>query len=264
MINNARMKKVFSLIYAIVCYAAGVLALLYWIASTGNLLPEISIDGEATMSSGKAVLKNVLLVLLFGVQHTVMARQRFKQWLTRFIPTHLERSTYVLATGIVLFLLVSQWEPLGGVIWSVTANSALYYFLYGLYFAGWTILFVSTFLINHFDLLGLRQAYLYAVEMPYENVKFRIVFLYKYVRHPLYFGMLVGIWATPLMTVTHLVYALLITAYIYVGIYFEERDLSAQFGDTYRSYKASTPTVIPLRFNKAGAEGRKPSMSTDE
>jgi len=244
------MKKVLSSVYAVACYGIGFLSLLYWIASTGNLFPETSIDGKATMPLWQALLKNLLLVLLFGLQHTVMARKPFKAWITRFLPVHLERSTYVLATGIILGLLVWQWEPLGGVIWSISPGSLLYYVLYTLYFGGWIVLFVSTFLINHFDLFGLRQVYLHAMDKPYENVKFKIVSLYRYVRHPLYLGALLGIWATPLMTVTHLVYAILLTAYIYIGIYFEERDLSTQFGDKYQKYKEETPTVIPFRFNR--------------
>ena len=244
------MKKVFSSIYAVACYGVGFVSLLYWIASTGNLFPETSIDGPPTMDTSRALLKNLLLVLLFGIQHTVMARKGFKNWLTQFIPQHLERSTYVLTTGIVLTLLVWQWEPLGGVVWRISKESPGYTVMYGLYFTGWIILFISTFLINHFDLFGLRQAYLDLRNKPYENINFKVVSFYKYTRHPLYLGALMGIWSTPTMTVTHLVYAVLLTGYIFIGIYYEEKDLISAFGAQYLKYKASTPTIIPFKFNK--------------
>jgi protein-S-isoprenylcysteine O-methyltransferase Ste14 len=247
------MKKTLSAVYSLFCYAIGFLSLLYWIASTGNLLPQASIDGTPTMDTRLALLKNMGLVLLFGIQHTVMARKGFKAWIARFIPAHVERSTYVLATGIVLTLLVWQWEPLGGVVWQISHGSIWYNVLYGLYFTGWAILFISTFLINHFDLFGLRQAYLNMRNEPYKPIDFKIVAFYKYSRHPLYLGALIGIWATPIMTVTHLVYALLLTAYIMVGIYYEERDLISVFGEQYLKYKSTTPVIIPLKLKKQSA-----------
>jgi protein-S-isoprenylcysteine O-methyltransferase Ste14 len=245
------MKKLWSSIYAVVAYAIGFFSLLYWIASTGNLLPMASIDGTPVMETGTAVLKNLLLVLLFGLQHSIMARKGFKQWITRFIPVHLERSTYVLATGIVLTFMVWQWEPLGGIIWKIQPNSPWYSILYGLYFSGWGILFISTFLINHFDLFGLRQAYLNFKNKPYQEVNFKVVAFYKYTRHPLYLGTLIGIWSTPVMTITHLCYALLLTGYIMVGVYYEEKDLVRVFGEKYIQYRKSTPAIIPIKIFKA-------------
>jgi methanethiol S-methyltransferase len=244
------MKKVFSALYAIVCYAIGFAALIYWIASTGNLLPEIAIDGVAMQPTSYALIKNLSLVLLFGIQHTVMARKTFKRWITQYIPHHLERSTYVLATGIVLTLLVWQWEPLGGIVWEIPKSSYWYYILYSLFFTGWGILFISTFLINHFDLFGLRQAYLKMRDKPYTAVNFKVIFFYKYSRHPLYLGTLIGIWSTPHMTVTHLIYALLLTGYILIGVRYEEKDLIHEFGDQYLAYKKSTPAIIPFKFSK--------------
>ena len=242
------MKKILSSIYALVCYVIGFLSLLYWIASTGNLLPFTSIDGEPRMETQAALLKNLGLVVLFGLQHTVMARKRFKDWIVKYIPDHLERSPDVLATGVVLTILVWQWEPLGGVIWEINDGSVWYNILYGMFFAGWGILFVSTFLINHFDLFGLRQAYLNLKNEPYKPVDFKVVLFYKYSRHPLYLGTFIGIWSTPVMTYTHLVYALLLSTYILIGVYFEEKDLIATFGDQYLKYKASTPGIIPIKI----------------
>ncbi|WP_423129105.1 methyltransferase family protein [Gaoshiqia sp. Z1-71] len=244
------MKKTLSAVYALFCYAIGFLSLLYWIASTGNLFPEASIDGVPVMDTGSAILKNLGLVFLFGIQHTVMARRGFKKWIIRFIPAHLERSTYVLATGIALTLLVWQWEPLGGVIWQVSNESVWYNVLYGMFFTGWVILFISTFLINHFDLFGLRQAYLRIRNEPYKAIDFKVVAFYKYSRHPLYLGTLIGIWSTPLMTVTHLVYSLLLTTYILVGLYYEEKDLIHVFGEQYLAYKRSTPRIIPIKLKQ--------------
>lgn len=244
------MKKVLSSLYAIVCYAIGFISLLYWIASTGNLFPEISIDGPPAMDTSLAILKNVGLIVLFGLQHTVMARKGFKKWITQYIPDHLERSTYVLATGVVVILMVYQWEPLGGFLWQISTASIWYTVLYISYFIGWIILFISTFLINHFDLFGLRQAYLNLKSKPYREVDFKIISFYKYTRHPLYLGAIIGIWSTPVMTVTHLLFALLLTLYIFIGIYFEEQDLVAAFGDDYLTYKAQTPMVIPLKILK--------------
>ena len=241
------MKQALTATYAIISYAIGFIALIYWIASTGNLLPFASIDGMPNMNTIPALIKNIALILLFGLQHSVMARKSFKKWITRVIPEYLERSTYVLSTGLVLTLLVWEWEPLGGTLWRITNESAWYYILYGLYFFGWVILFISTFLINHFDLFGLRQAYLSILGIPYEEIDFKVVSFYKYTRHPLYLGALIGIWATPSMTVTHLVYALLLTGYIYVGIFYEERDLISAFGDKYRNYIANTSKLIPIK-----------------
>lgn len=244
------MKKALSSIYAVVSYAIGFVALLYWIASTENLLPETSIDGIPKMSTSLALIKNFSLVLLFALQHSIMARKGFKKWIIQYIPSHLERSTYVLVTGLVVLLMVWQWEPLGGVVWNLSSSTIWCYVLYGFSFLGWIILFISTFLINHFDLFGLRQAYLNLKDKPYTEINFKIISLYKYTRHPLYLGIVIGIWSTPLMTLTHLLFAIALTAYIFVGIYFEERDLVSAFGDKYRQYRASTPMLLPIKSKK--------------
>lgn len=233
-------------VYSLLAYAVGFAALLLWILSLSPLLPVVSIDRSPQMSFSLALINNLFLVLLFAIPHSAMARPWFKDWLTRFVPRPIERSTYVLVAGILLSLLVWKWEPMGGTVWSVSEGSALYYILYLLFVLGWVILFISTFLIHHFDLFGLRQTYLELTGKKYEALKFKVVAFYKYVRHPLYLGILLGIWSTPVMTVTHLVFALLLTAYTLVGVTYEEKDLLREFGDTYRSYQKRTPMLIPF------------------
>ena len=234
-------------IYAVVCYLVGFMALLLWIIFTGNLLPEFSIDTRPVQTSFTlALLKNIGLVGLFGLQHSVMARQSFKDKLTQYIPEHLERSTYILSTGLLLSFVLWQWEPIAGVIWTTPKGSALYYVLYALFFHGWGLLFVSSFLINHFDLFGLRQAYLAMANKPYTQLPFKIISLYKIVRHPLYLGILLGIWAIPTMTATHFLFAALLTVYLFTGIFYEEKDLVKAFGQEYKKYQARVPKIIPL------------------
>lgn len=252
------MKGKIGFLYAVVAYAVGFASLMLWIIFTGNLWEAFSIDSRsAEMALLPAVLKNLGLVTLFGLQHSVMARQSFKKWLTQFIPVHLERSTYVLVTGILLTFVLWQWEPIGGTIWSVAAGTAGYYVLYGLFFLGWALLFVSSFLINHFDLFGLRQAYLHMVGKPYKPLRFKVIFLYKATRHPLYLGIVLGIWCTPVMTLTHLLFAVLLTFYVLIGIYYEEKDLMRDFGKDYQVYKRRVPKLIPLTKLPGGNQKTK-------
>lgn len=232
--------------YSMVAYLIGFASILYWIASVSHLIPEISIDKAPELPLWQALLVNLGWVLLFGVQHSVMARKPFKERMAKYLPRPVERSTYVLVSGILLILLVYNWQPMGGLLWEIPQGSALYYLTYVIFFAGWSILFLSTFLINHFDLFGLRQTYLELLGRPYTPLKFKVVALYKYVRHPLYFGGILGLWATPRMTATHLVFAAGLTAYFVIGTLFEERDLKRDFGDLYRAYQARTPMLIPF------------------
>ena len=239
--------------YSLLAYLIGFASILYWIASVSHLIPEISIDKEPELPFYQALLINLGWVLLFGLQHSIMARKPVKEVFARYFPRPIERSTFVLVSGLLLFLLVSNWQPMGGLVWEIPKGSVFYYLSYVLFFCGWIILFVSSFLINHFDLFGLRQTYLELVNKPYTELNFKVISLYKYVRHPLYFGGILGLWATPRMTVTHLVFALGLTAYFVVGTLFEERDLKRQFGQLYRDYQASTPMLIPftkLKRNK--------------
>lgn len=256
------MKKIVMFTYSVVAYLIAFGSILFWIASVGNLIPAIGIDQEPQMSIVWALLNNLLLISLFGVQHSVMARKWFKDLFAKYFPKPIERSTFVLVSGILLFNLVYNWQPIGGVIWQVVPESTLYYAIYGLFFAGWAILFISSFLINHFDLFGLRQTFLELMGKPYTQLEFRITLFYKYVRHPLYFGMLLGMWATPNMTVTHLIFAIAITAYVVIGTLFEEKDLVNEFGETYKAYQAKKPMLIPFtKWNKKG--GSKPVLKEE-
>jgi methanethiol S-methyltransferase len=244
------MKAILMFAYSIICYLIGFASLLFWILSISNLIPEISIDRNPEMSFSLALVKNIGLVLLFALPHSVMARKSFKDWITRVLPRPIERSTYVLQSGIFLSILTWQWEPLGGNIWNIAAGSSLFYVMYFLFFLGWTILFITTFLINHFDLFGLRQTYMELTNKAYKSLDFKIVAFYKYVRHPLYFGIILGLWATPIMTMTHLVFAIFLTAYTIIGAMFEEKDLMKEFGEQYQAYKKKTPMLIPFLRKK--------------
>lgn len=240
------MKKIAMFLYSIVAYLISFAAILFWILSVSNLIPEISIDKEPNLSPILAILNNFVLIALFGVQHSIMARKWFKNLFSRYFPKPIERSTFVLMSGLLLFNLVFQWQPVGGILWEVAPDSYLNYIIYGLFFLGWAILFISSFLINHFDLFGLRQTFLELQNKPYTELKFGITAFYKYVRHPLYFGMLLGMWATPVMSVTHLLFALAITTYVIIGTTFEERDLVKAFDNTYKDYQAKVPMLIPF------------------
>jgi protein-S-isoprenylcysteine O-methyltransferase Ste14 len=174
-----------------------------------------------------------------------MARPAFKRWWTKLVPEPLERSTYVLLSSLCLMLLMWQWQPIGGTIWSV-GNETIKLILVIVNIIGWGIVFISTFLINHFDLFGLRQTWLYFLQLPYSHLPFRLPLFYRYVRHPLYFGFLIAFWITPTMTIAHLLFAVLTTGYILTAIRFEEKDLVNQFGRKYLHYKMWTPMIIPF------------------
>lgn len=201
--------------------------------------------GQAPAAAIDPVLLNLGLLLLFGVQHSIMARPGFKRWLTRFLPEAAERSTFVLATVICLVLLYVYWVPMPGAVWSVT--SPFWSTLLTLaFFAGAGIVLVSTFLIDHFELFGLRQGWSLFRGLPMPEPRFRTPLLYRFVRHPIYLGLLILFWATPDMSVGHLLLTAVWTPYLFVGVGYEERDLIAVFGEEYRAYVVSTPMVLPL------------------
>lgn len=237
------MKRVLIFTYGVLSYALFFGVFLYAIGFIGNIAVPKSIDSAPVMSLGKSLLVNLGLLSLFAVQHSGMARPAFKRWLTRYIPKQAERSTYVLLSSLCLVLLFWKWAPLGGVVWNVTTSWAAIT-LTALYFGSWVLLLYVTFLINHFDLFGLRQSFyaLIGKEMP--ALKFVTPTLYKFVRHPLYVGWLGIFWFTPTMTITHLVFAIVTTAYILVAIQLEEADLKAMHPE-YEQYKRKVPALIP-------------------
>jgi protein-S-isoprenylcysteine O-methyltransferase Ste14 len=243
------MKKTAFLIYGLVSYLAFLGTILYAIGFVGNLFVPKSIDGRPATSLPIALLVDGSLLLLFALQHSIMARPAFKRWLTRTVPEPIERSTFVLLASLCLVLLMWQWQPIGGQVWSVQ-NDVLETILVISYITGWAIVFISTFLINHFDLFGLRQVWLYYQGKAYTHLPFRVPLFYRFVRHPLYFGFLMAFWSAPTMTATHLFFAIMTTGYIITAIQFEERDLLKTFGEKYRSYRKWAPMIIPFLKRK--------------
>lgn len=239
------MKKIFALLYGLICYLAFFGTILYAIGFVGNLVVPKTIDGKPQTSLGFAILVDASLLLLFALQHSIMARPRFKHWWIRYVPEHLERSTYVLVASLCLMLMMWQWQPIGGTVWMIEDDSVKSFLVFT-YCTGWGIVFASTFLINHFDLFGLRQVWMYANDKPYTLLQFRSPALYKLVRHPLYLGFLIAFWSAPVMTFAHLLFAVLTTGYILTAIQFEERDLAEVYGERYRSYRKWVPMIIPF------------------
>lgn len=242
------MKRIIFFSYGVISYAIFFVTFLYAIGFIGNFAVPKTIDGIPEVSLGAALLINTLLLGVFAIQHSVMARPTFKKWWTRIVPMEIERSTYVLLSSIALIALFVFWQPMGGVIWNVTspAGQVVLYTLFGF---GWALVLVATFLINHFDLFGLRQVTLQLVNKPYTDLQFNTPWLYKYVRHPLYVGWFFAFWATPTMTVTHLVFAVATTAYILIAIQLEERNL-VEAHPEYRAYREQVPMIIPS-FSRA-------------
>ncbi len=238
------MGRVLAFCYGLVAYAIFFGTFLYAIGFVDALVvPKAIDDGEVTPVL-EAVVINVVLLSIFAVQHSVMARQSFKRWWTKLVPASVERSTYVLLASLALILVFWQWRPIPTVIWQVNeplAASALV----ALSFFGWFIVLLSTFLINHFELFGVQQVLNNLVGRKSSTSSLKTPFLYKFVRHPLYVGFIIAFWATPIMTAGHLVFAAVTTAYIFVGIFFEERDLIAHYGDEYRQYREKVGMLIP-------------------
>lgn len=242
--------RVATFVYGVLCYLIFFGTFLYAIGFLGDVMVPKSIDSGRTGPLGEALLINAALLTLFAVQHSTMARPWFKRMWTRIVPNQIERSTYVLLSSLALILLFALWQPIGGVIWKVE-QPVLRAVLYGLFATGFLVVLISTFLINHFDLFGLRQVYLYLRGKPYTQLRFGTPILYRHVRHPLYLGWLFAFWATPTMTIAHLVFAIATTAYIFLAIQFEEKDLIDAYGDDYKRYKQNVPMIVPVRLGKS-------------
>jgi protein-S-isoprenylcysteine O-methyltransferase Ste14 len=253
-------KRSLVFVYGIVSYAAFLATFLYAIGFVGNIFVPHSMDSPADGDFVGSFLTDVALLLLFAFQHSVMARPAFKRWWTRFIPEPAERSTYVLASSLALIALFAFWRPLGGTVWSVEEPTVALV-LNGLCAFGWLLVLVSTFLINHFDLFGLRQVWLYLLGKPYTSIGFRMPGPYRLVRHPLYVGWLFAFWATPTMSLTHLLFALATTGYILVAIQLEERDLVASLGDAYRDYRKEVPMLVPFTRRRVARTAVAPASA---
>jgi protein-S-isoprenylcysteine O-methyltransferase Ste14 len=249
-----------SLGYGVACYLMFLGVFLYGIGFVGNLGVPHSIDSVPRTPTKQAVLTNLILLAVFALQHSVMARPTFKNWSKRFIPPQLERSTYVLFSNVCLLALFCLWEPVGGVVWDVQ-DPLGYAVLLSLFVSGWMVVLITTFLIDHLDLLGLRQVWTYFRGETYEPLGFFMPAVYQHVRHPLYVGWLIAFWATPTMTVAHLLFAVITTVYILVAIQFEERNLIETHGDVYVDYRRNVPMLIPRLTGYCGEEVVASKMS---
>ena len=238
------MRRILVFAYGVSAYVLFLATFVYAIGFLGNVGVPRSIDGPATGSLAAAILIDLGLLGLFAVQHSVMARRGFKQWLTRWVPEAAERSTYVLCSSLALIALFAAWRPLGGIVWDLQSPTARVA-LHATFAAGWVIVLVCTFLINHFDLFGLRQVWLELRGQPYTQLRFATPGPYRLVRHPLYVGWLLTFWAAPTMTAAHLLFAAATTAYILIAIQLEERDLVAAYGRTYTTYRERVPMLVP-------------------
>ncbi len=266
------MRKLVYMFYAIMCYFIFFATFLYMIGFVENvtnfsfsaqihhLFPKTLDTGTRSLPVFPAILTNIFLVALFGIQHSVMARQGFKKKWTKLIPRPVERSTYVLLASIMLIVLYVFWQPVKFSIWNVsqTLTGSI---LFIVSMSGWGMLLISTFLINHFDLFGLRQVYRYARnEEPYQ-LKFRTPMFYKMVRHPIYFSFLIIFWFTPVMTIGHFVFSTAMTTYILIGIYHEEKDLLHFHGQSYQRYRKEVPRLIP--FTRPASQKQKAQLGNN-
>ncbi|MDH5518136.1 MAG: NnrU family protein [Gammaproteobacteria bacterium] len=244
-------KKSILLSYGVIAYSLFFVVFNYAILFIGNILVSPSLDTLAPVNLTEALLIDIGLLAVFALQHSIMARPAFKRLWTQIIPEPAERSTYVLASTIILAAIVYYWQPLGGVIWQIT-DPTLVAITYGLFTIGWAILFLATFQLNHFDLFGLRQVWLQFRGQPYTALPFKTPWLYRHMRHPLYVGLIIGLWAAPTMTIAHLVFALGCTGYVFIGTLLEEKDLLDALPE-YKKYQQTVPMYIGWKKNAANS-----------
>ena len=240
------MSRLLNFIYGLVAYVVGLGGLVWFILFVGgwDFLPR-HIDSGEPVSLSSALFMNLGLILLFGLQHSVMARQSFKSWWTKIIPSVAERSTYVFFSGIILGIICLFWQPVNGILWHVDNPTGEFILTAG-YFLGWVIVVLASFLINHFELFGLQQVYCNLINKVEPSPTFTERFLYKVVRHPLQFGVLIGMWAAPIMSMTHFMLSTAMSVYIFIGLYYEEKDLAATFGESYKDYQRRVRMLIPI------------------
>ena len=247
------MTRIASLLYASISYALFLSSFLYSIAWLGGFLVPKTIDSGPVSPTATAVIMNLLLLTAFALQHSVMARPAFKRWWTQLVSPPIERATYVLLSSLLLFAICLGWRALPQVVWQVEGTAAA--IVWALFATGWLIVLLSTFMISHFELFGLRQAWLHARGRAYTTPHYVERFFYRIVRHPLMLGFLIAFWSAPTMSVGHLLFSAVTTAYILVALQFEERDLLAEHGASYASYRERVPMLVPGLKWKSGRTG---------
>lgn len=244
------MKKSITLLYGILAYLVFLFSFLYAIGFIGDFIVPKSIDTGTEINLASALFINILLLAIFALQHSIMARPAFKKWLTKIISPAMERSTYVLLSSLALLLIYWQWQPITTIVWK-TENQIALYSITGIYFLGWLIVLLSTFMINHLELFGLAQIYNHLKNKITPSPKFQTNYLYKFVRHPIMLGFIIAFWATPAMTIGHLLFSIVTTLYIIIAVkYLEEKDLRATLGEEYETYQKEVPMIVPFTKGK--------------